>query len=133
MNKMTYLAVFEPDSENGYNVFFPDLPGCISYGSNIDNAKKNATEALSLHIYGIQEDGEKLPEPQESIINTKQGDCIFAITIFPELVKNEMDNRRVKTNCTIPSYLKKAGEKAGLNFSKILECSLKDLLFGTTS
>ena len=34
MRSLTYLAIFEP-SADGYGVFFPDLPGCISFGKNI--------------------------------------------------------------------------------------------------
>jgi predicted RNase H-like HicB family nuclease len=131
MNKLTYLAVCEPDGENGFGIYFPDLPGCVSYGSDIEEAKKNAKEALELHIYGMQEDGEILPNPQQCITDTKEGDCILAITVFPELVKNELDNRRVKTNCTIPAYLKKEAEKEGINFSQLLECALKNLLSGS--
>lgn len=29
MRKLTYLAVLEPSSDNGYGVYFPDIPGCI--------------------------------------------------------------------------------------------------------
>ena len=130
MEKLTYLAVCEPDGENGFGVYFPDLPGCVTYGTDIDNARKNAKEDLELHIYGLQEDGEELPEPQQCITDTKQGDCVLAITIYPELVKNEFDNRRVKTNCTIPAYLKRKGEKEGVNFSQLLEYALKALLSG---
>lgn len=131
MNKLTYLAVCEPDKENGFGVYFPDLPGCVTYGSDIDDAKVNAKEALELHIYGMQEDGEVLPDPKQCIENTKEGDCILAITVYPELVKNELDNRRVKTNCTIPAYLKREGEKEGVNFSQLLEYALKELLSGS--
>ena len=79
----------------------------------------------------MQEDGEVLPEPKQCIENTKEGDCILAITVYPELVKNELDNRRVKTNCTIPAYLKREGEKEGINFSQLLEYALKELLSGS--
>ena len=129
MNKITYLAVCEPDGENGFGVYFPDLPGCVTYGSDIDDARIKAKEALELHIYGMQEDGEDLPVPKQCVKDTKQGDCILAITVYPELVKNELDNRRVKTNCTIPAYLKREGEKEGVNFSQLLEYALKNLLF----
>ena len=131
MNKLTYLAVCEPNKENGFGVYFPDLPGCVTYGSDIDDAKVNAKEALELHIYGMQEDGEVLPDPKQCIEDTKEGDCILAITVYPELVRNELDNRRVKTNCTIPAYLKRAGEKEGINFSQLLEYALKELLSGS--
>ena len=133
MNKLTYLAVCEPDGNNGFGVYFPDLPGCVTYGSDIDDARKNAKEALELHIYGMQEDGECIPEPQQFIADTNKGDCVLAITIYPELVKNELDNRRVKTNCTIPAYLKREGEKEGVNFSQLLEYALKELLKGSVS
>ena len=42
MKKITYLAVCEPDGDNGFGVYFPDLPGCVTYGSDIDEARKNA-------------------------------------------------------------------------------------------
>lgn len=133
MKKITYLAVCEPYGNNGFGVYFPDLPGCVTYGSDIDDARKNAKEALELHIYGMQEDGECIPEPQQFIADTNKGDCVLAITIYPELVKNELDNRRVKTNCTIPAYLKREGEKEGVNFSQLLEYALKELLKGSVS
>lgn len=133
MKKITYLAVCEPDGNKGFGVYFPDLPGCVTYGSDIDDARKNAKEALELHIYGMQEDGECIPEPQQFIADTNKGDCVLAITIYPELVKNELDNRRVKTNCTIPAYLKREGEKEGVNFSQLLEYALKELLKGSVS
>ena len=81
----------------------------------------------------MQEDDEELSNSQQYIKDTKQGDCVLAITIYPELVKNELDNRRVKTNCTIPAYLKREGEKEGVNFSQLLEYALKALLSGNTN
>jgi predicted RNase H-like HicB family nuclease len=62
MRKLTYLAVFEP-IETGYSVYFPDLPGCISYGENFNEALIQATEALGLHIYGMEKDGDVIPVP----------------------------------------------------------------------
>lgn len=63
--KFTYLAVFEP-TETGYSVYFPDLPGCVSYGENFEDAQKQAAEALGLHIYGMEKDGDVIPVPSES-------------------------------------------------------------------
>ena len=52
MRKLTYLAVFEP-SDDGYGVYFPDLPGCITWGDSFLSAEAAAKEALGLHLYGM--------------------------------------------------------------------------------
>jgi predicted RNase H-like HicB family nuclease len=62
MRKLTYLAVFEAGGTPGISVYFPDVPGCVSCGDNFDHASKMAKESLALHIYGIEKDGEPLPE-----------------------------------------------------------------------
>lgn len=60
---MTYIypAVFHQVGEV-VNVYYPDL-ACISQGSNYLEAFKSAREGLSLHLYGMLEDGEELPTP----------------------------------------------------------------------
>lgn len=128
MEKLTYLAVCESAGEKGYGVYFPDLPGCISYGENLADAQANAKEALELHIYGMQTDGEKIPKANLNAPKTKKGDVVVPVSVYPELVKNEMDQRRIRINCTIPAYLKQEGEKEGINFSQLLEYALKDVL-----
>jgi len=65
MIKFTYLAVFEP-SEKGYSVYFPDLPGCVSYGESLEDAQKQSAEALGLHIYGMEKDGDEIPAPSKT-------------------------------------------------------------------
>lgn len=129
MRKLMYLAVLEPSDDGGFGVYFPDFPGCISYGSNADEAINNAKEALELHVYGMEKDGEKLP-PSVMTINIKDiTGMAFLITIFPDMVADEMNNRRVKTNVTIPAWLKDIAEKReDVNLSKILELALMDYL-----
>ncbi|MBQ6976038.1 MAG: type II toxin-antitoxin system HicB family antitoxin [Selenomonadaceae bacterium] len=60
--KYVYPAVFSQE-DVGVGVIFPDLPGCVSQGDDYQNAFDYAREGLSLHIFGILEDGEKLPTP----------------------------------------------------------------------
>jgi len=60
-----YVAIIEdagPDHAVG--VWFPDLPGCTSAGDNIDEALRNAPEALELYAEALQEDGRPLPQPR---------------------------------------------------------------------
>mgnify|MGYP001573837950 CR=1 FL=1 len=46
----SYFTVFEPTKEGGYNVSFPDFPGCVTFGKNFEDAKKRAREILELWL-----------------------------------------------------------------------------------
>jgi predicted RNase H-like HicB family nuclease len=57
-----YIAIIEdagPDTAIG--VWFPDLPGCTSAGDDIDEALRNAPEALELYVEALHEDRRPLP------------------------------------------------------------------------
>lgn len=131
MRKATYLGVFE-SSGSGYAVYFPDLPGCVSFGSSFEEAQKEAEEALGLHLYGMEKDGDDIPEPSAAPNvdpETASGYLVSPVTVYPDLVRNELDNRRVKTNTTIPAWLKDAAEqRGGVNYSRLLETALLDYL-----
>ena len=130
MRKMTYLAVFEPVS-SGYSVYFPDIDGCISYGETFEEAQREATDALGLHIYGIEKDGERVPEASKQVkidSQTNIGYLVSPITIYPDIIRNELDNRAVKTNLTIPAWLKEMAEEKGVNYSKLFQAALMDYL-----
>jgi predicted RNase H-like HicB family nuclease len=130
MRKVTYLAVFEP-SKDGFGVYFPDLPGCISFGKTFEDAQVQAADALALHIYGMEKDGDILPKPSKNPAvepETSDGYFVAPVTVFPDMVKNELDNKKVKTNVTLPTWLKDAAEQRGVNYSRLLESALIDYL-----
>lgn len=57
----SYFAVFEPAEENGYNVSFPDFPGCVTFGKNFEEAKKKAKEVLELWLEELADQKYKFP------------------------------------------------------------------------
>lgn len=63
MKRVTYFGVFEPVGNGEFSVYFPDLPGCTSYGETLGDAQKNAKDALGLHLYGLKQDGDPIPAP----------------------------------------------------------------------
>lgn len=130
MRKASYIAIFEPCGE-GYSVYFPDLPGCISYGASFSEAQQEAEDALGLHLYGMEKDGEPFPEPSrhpQPYPETAPGYLVSVVTVYPDLVARELDNRRVKTNVTLPAWLKELAESEGVNYSKLLEASVIDYI-----
>ena len=98
MHKLTYFAVFEPNSTGGYGVYFPDILGCTSYGEDIDKAQEMAHEALGIHLYEMEKDGDDIPMPTtdpaklEIEPETNSGYVISSISVFPDLVKSQLDN-----------------------------------------
>jgi predicted RNase H-like HicB family nuclease len=58
-----YLIVIEKAKDN-YAAYAPDLPGCVSTGATIDEAKQNMEEAIRGHIDCLKQFGEPVPEPQ---------------------------------------------------------------------
>ncbi len=58
-----YIALIHKDADSDYGVSFPDLPGCITAGIDLDEARAMASEALALHVAGMAEDGEPWPDP----------------------------------------------------------------------
>lgn len=59
----TYIGLVRKDKGSSFGVEFPDFPGCISAGESLDEAARGAREALELHIEGMVEDGEAIPDP----------------------------------------------------------------------
>ena len=60
---MEYIAYLHKDPKSDFGVSFPDFPGCITAGKTLDDARLMASEALALHVRGMLEDGETIPEP----------------------------------------------------------------------
>jgi predicted RNase H-like HicB family nuclease len=59
---MRYAIVIEKASGN-YSAYVPDLPGCVTTGRTIEEVKRNMQEAVELHLEGMREDGDPVPEP----------------------------------------------------------------------
>ena len=60
---MEYIAYLHKDRRSDFGVSFPDFPGCVTAGKTLEEARRMAVQALALHIGGMAEDGEPIPEP----------------------------------------------------------------------
>ena len=61
----SYIALIHKETGSDYGVSFPDLPGCISAGTTLNDARALAVEALALHLEGLATDGGAAPEPSK--------------------------------------------------------------------
>ena len=90
----TYIGLVHKDPESGYGVSFPDLPGCITAGNTIEEARAMAREVLALHLEGLGADGETIPSAgsaDEALAHEDAFDAIALIVVeaSPERIEEE--------------------------------------------
>jgi predicted RNase H-like HicB family nuclease len=62
-----YRIILKKEEEGGYTAIVPSLPGCITYGDTIDEAKLMVREAIELYIESLEADGLPVPNDNESL------------------------------------------------------------------
>ena len=122
-----YIALIHKDHDSDFGVSFPDLPGCITAGITIEEARKLAAEALALHLEGMAADGEALPEPsplETIMLEREHRDAVAILVDTPAPV-----TRAVRINITLPAdvlaQIDKFAESEGLSRSGFLARAAK--------
>ena len=96
----TFIALIHKEPKSDYGVSFPDLPGCVTAGATLDEARRMAAEALAFHLEGLAEDGAAIPEARslEAIMAERINRDGVAI-----LVESPRPSARsVRVNITLP-------------------------------
>ena len=118
-----YIAIVHKDPKSDFGVSFPDFPGCITAGKTIDEAKDMAKEALTLHIQGMIEDGDALPDPMQ--LEAIMADADFAdAAAYLVIEVADVKPRTVRINITVPEttlrQIDAAARKRGMSRSSFL-------------
>ena len=77
MPEFTYKIRLQKEPEDGYTVIVPALPGCVTYGNDIDHAIEMAKEAVELYIESLAEHGEEIP--------TETNTLEYSLTVTPDI------------------------------------------------
>ena len=111
-------------------VFVPDFD-INTQGKDIPDAIQMARDAIGLMGIDMQDDGEALPEALSLAnvqANAPSGSIVSLVDVDFAEYRRKNDMCAVKKNCTIPSWLNFEAEKAGVNFSAVLQAALKNEL-----
>lgn len=130
-NKSHYIypVIYEKDLDGNQGLYFPDFPGTAIIPSDLIDGIKRAKEMLAFRILELEENEADLPLPSEpNSIELTEDEQIIFIEVFMPPFRNEAANKAVTKNCTLPKWLRDAGEEAGLNFSQLLQTSIKEAL-----
>ena len=125
--KLIYPAVFYPfsDGSGGYTVEFPDLPGCVTEGKNLEEAIEMAADAASGWVLDELEEGNPVPEASryEDVVFRNRGQ-INMILLDMDAYAEQYGEKAVRKNVTIPAWLNTFAEKQKINFSQVLQEAL---------
>lgn len=118
-------------ADDGISIEFPDLPGCYPCADKDDTAMalKNAKEALGLHIWGMEQDGEAIPKPSKiTDLELAPGQVPALIEVFMPPVRERINSRFVKKTLSLPAWLASKADEDGVNCSRIFQNALMDYL-----
>ena len=108
-DRYSYVSIFSYD-EDGISIEFPDLPGCYPCADKDDTemALKNAKEALGLHIWGMEQDNDEIPEPTPiTSLHLEANQIPVLVDVFMPPLPDEIEaigraNKSIDENGTIP-------------------------------
>ena len=125
-NEYSFFALFDYAAD-GITISFPDLPGCFSCAEKDDteSALKNAREALGLHLFGMEQDGETIPDPTPvPALTTQKNQAIALINVFMPSVRASVRTSFVKKTVSLPAWLAAAADERHVNCSKVFQEAL---------
>ena len=105
-DRYVFPAYFCYDVDGQVGVVFPDLPGCVSQGDDEEDALRLAREALTFHLWGMEEDEEDIPKPTSAKKLKPGTDQVVAlIDVFMPPFRERMKNKAVTKTVTVPRCL----------------------------
>ena len=125
-----YIGLIHKDADSDFGVSFPDLPGLVTAGTTLDEARDMAEDALAFHLEGMAEDGEPIPEPSslEDIMSKPENRSGVAILVS---MKDDLP-KVVRVNVTLPGdvleQIDKYAEAHGYTRSGLLAQAAKKLM-----
>ncbi len=130
VNTFIFPAVVEKADDGGVGLYFPDVPGTAVLAPNIQTAVKDAKNMLIDCILEMEHNNMAIPVPSDpdDIELNDASDRIVFVEVFLPPYRDAAANKSVTVNCTVPQWLRDAGKDAELNFSQLLQNSVKDAL-----
>jgi len=126
MNIRVYPVIIKKEKD-GYYVRIPDFDSATQ-GENIADAIMMARDAIGLMGIDMQDDGKEIPAPNSQTYELDEDDIVTLVDVDFAEYRRRVDNRAVKKNCTIPYWLSVEAERAGVNYSRILQDALMKIL-----
>lgn len=67
---LKYTVIYQPEGKGGFTVIVPSLPGCVTYGKDLKQAKEMAKDAILIYLKSLQKHNEAIPKEDNSFISS---------------------------------------------------------------
>ena len=102
---MKYPVVIHKDKNSDYGVTFPEIPGCFSVGTSIEEALTMSQEAAECHIEGMLLDSEPIPVPTSIESHRENPDYKDGLWALVDIDISKLSLKAKRVNITIPERL----------------------------
>lgn len=127
--KYTYTAVFTP-TEDGteYYCCIPDLPGCITTGSDISECIDLITDAASCWLVSAEDHSDPIPAPSPQSSLSRDPDAVVSLIQVDTIKYRALtDTHAVRKNVSIPAWMSNLADQRRINCSQVLQEGLLKL------
>lgn len=127
MGKKEVYPIIIKKEEDGYYVEVPDFDAATQ-GDTIAESMEMARDLIGLLGIDFEDDGKEIPKPYSSAFNPEENDIVTLVDIDFSAYRRKVDNKAIKKNCTIPYWMSVEADKLGLNYSRVLQEALSNIL-----
>jgi predicted RNase H-like HicB family nuclease len=123
-----YPAIFTYEKGQEISVEFPDLNVATS-GIDDEDALNSARELLGLTLFGLEQDGERIPIPSTlRDIRADKNQVVTLVDVFMPAIRMAQNNKSISRTVTLPEWLNAKALSYSINFSQVLQEALKEKL-----
>lgn len=123
---VSYIGLLRKDPGSDYGVEFPDFPGCVTAGRDLEDARRMAGEALAFHIAGMVEDGADVPEPSALDAVMADPETVGAVAVLIDAP--EPASKLLRVNITMEDRLIQQIDQVSRNRSRFLAEAAREKL-----
>lgn len=129
-SRYVFPAVVEwLEVDNVFDITFPDLEECFTFAETEQDIFKSAKEVLELYLYEREQNNQIIPQSTKiNEIKLVKDQFIVMVEVWMIPVRDKFNNKSVKKTLTIPKWLNDLAVEEDVNFSQILQSSIKEYL-----
>ena len=121
--RYVYPAVFTPEENGQFSVYFPDLESCYTCGDDLVDALYMAEDVLAMTLVSYENNSTPIPTPSKKL-SLEDGEFQNFIVCDTDSYRKQNMNRAIKKTLTIPEWLNEKALAQGINFSQVLQEAL---------